>query len=303
MQLTREDRWLAAWLASALVLAACLFVVNAAFFRYTGISYFPRECWWLGFVALDFAIFAFIVKSRAPYASFVAGSLAFYALIAAVMGVLTTGIQYTPFPRIDHVLAGWDAALHWDTVKVIRWVAERPKLRSFLIHCYNSTELQLVIAPFFAAYAHDKRRLRVLLYGTVYSSLAGSLIYYFFPSSGPAGVFSSDDFLAVQRLTHLKYEQVHTFQPVTTLLGGLIAFPSFHVAWSVLATYAALPFKKIFWMLVALNTIVVSSTVLLGWHYLVDVPAGIALAVVCLLAGEATHKRLTADPAAPPSCK
>lgn len=294
MTFTREDRWLAAWLLAALVLAACLFAVNAFFFHYTGISYFPRECWWLAFVSLDFAIFAHIVRVRSPYASFVAGSLAFYALTAAVMGVLTTGIQYSPFPRIDHALARWDAMLGWDTVKIIRWVAERPNLRWFLNLCYNSTELQLVVAPFFAAYAHDKRRLRVLLYGMVYSSIAGSLIYYFVPSSGPAGIFTSDDFLAVQRLTHLKYEQVHNFQPVTTLLGGLIAFPSFHVAWSVFATYAALPFNKIFWLLVILNTIVIASTVLLGWHYLVDVPAGIALAVICLLAGEKTHKRLTA---------
>lgn len=293
MTFTREDRWLAAWLLAALLIAGALLAFNSVFFRYTGISYFPRECWWLAFVALDFAIFAHVVRIRSPYASFVAGSLAFYALTAAVMGVLTTGIQYSPFPRIDHALARWDAALGWDTVAIIRWVAERPSLRSFLNLCYNSTELQLVAAPFFAAYAHDKRRLRVLLYGTVYSSLAGSLFYYFFPSSGPAGVFESPYFFAVQRLTHLKYEQVHAFQPVTTLLGGLIAFPSFHVAWSVLATYAASPFKNIFRCLLVLNTLVIASTVLLGWHYLVDVPAGIALAVICLLAGEATHKRLS----------
>lgn len=292
--MTREDRWLGAWLLGALAIACVLLAVNSFVFKYTGISYFPRECWWLGFVALDFALFGFIVREKSPYASFVALNLSFYALTAAVMGVLTTGIQYSPFPRIDLTLARWDAVLGWSTVDVIRWVAERPKLRSFLVYAYNSTELQLVIAPFFAAYAHDKRRLRVLLYGTVYSSIVGSLIYYFFPSSGPAGVFASEHFMEVQRLTHLKYEQVHNFQPVTTLLGGLIAFPSFHVAWSVLATYAALPFKKIFVGLSILNAIVIASTVLLGWHYLVDVPAGIALAVVCLLAGEKTHEWLSA---------
>ncbi|UPT74607.1 MAG: phosphatase PAP2 family protein [Elusimicrobiota bacterium] len=219
-------------------------------------------------------------------------NLAFYALIAAVMGVLTTGIQYTPFPRIDHALARWDAALGWDTVSVLAWLAERPGLRRFLAYVYNSTELQLVLAPFVAAWAHDKRRLRVLLYATVYSSFIGSLFYYFFPSSGPAGVFDSPHFMAVQRLTHLKYEQVHNFQPVTTLLGGLIAFPSFHVAWSGLATYAALPYRRLFILAAALNAVVVASTVLLGWHYLVDVPAGIALAAGALWAGELTHRRL-----------
>jgi membrane-associated phospholipid phosphatase len=292
MTLSREDRWLAGWLAASLAAAGVLFAVNAAFFRYTGISYFPRECWWLAFVALDFAVFGHFVRARYPYAAFVSVNLAFYALIAAVMGVLTTGIQYTPFPRIDHALARWDAALGWDTVSVLAALAERPGLRRFLAYAYNSTELQLVLAPFVAAWAHDKRRLRVLLYGTVYSSFFGSLFYYFFPSSGPAGVFDSPHFMAVQRLTHLKYEQVHNFQPVTTLLGGLIAFPSFHVAWSGLATYAALPYRRLFLFACALNAVVVASTVLLGWHYLVDVPAGIALAAGALWAGELTHRRL-----------
>ncbi len=292
MILSREDRWLASWLAAALATAAVLFAVNAFFFHYTGISYFPRMCWWLAFVAMDLAIFGHWMRERNPKISSVALGLAFYALTAAVMGVLTTGIQYTPFPRIDHLLARVDARAGWDTVAVLHWVALRPGLRSFLNWCYNSTELQLLIAPFIPALAGDRRRLRVLLYATVYSSIAGSLFYYFFPSSGPAGVFQSADFYEVQRLTHLKYEQVHNFTPVTTLLGGLIAFPSFHVAWSVLATYAASAKRPVFLAACALNAIVIASTVLLGWHYLVDVPAGLALAGLCLYAGTKTDRRL-----------
>ncbi len=292
MTLSRGDRWLAAWLLAALLTAAALLAVNTSCFHYTGISYFPRECWWLAFVALDIAIFGHWVRERSPYASFVSVNLAVYALTAAVMGVLTTGVQYSPFPRIDPALARWDVRLGWDTVAVLHWVSQRPPLRRFLNFCYNSTELQLVLAPCVAAIAHDRRRLRVLLYGTVYSSIAGSLIYYFLPSSGPAGIFQSPDFLAVQRLTQLKFEQVHTVQPVTTLLGGLIAFPSFHVAWSVLAMYAASPWPRLCAAVIILNMLVIASTVLLGWHYLVDVPAGILLAASCLWAGGITYRRL-----------
>ena len=294
MKLSREDRWLLSWLAAALLAAFLLMAVNALFFRYTGISYFPRECWWLAFVAVDLAVFGYWVRDRSPRASFISVNLAFYALIAAVMGVLTTGIQYSPFPRIDHALARWDARLGWDTVAVLNWVTERPALKTVLRWFYKTTELQLVLAPFIPALAGDRRRLRVLLYATAYSSIAGSLFYYFFPSSGPASVFQSPDFSPVQRLTFLKYEQVHTFRPVTTLLGGLIAFPSFHVAWSALATYAALPHKGLFRMAVALNVVVIASTVLLGWHYVVDVPAGLLLAGGALWAGEATDRRLSA---------
>ena len=292
MFLSREDRWLAGWLAAALCIAAVLFLVNTWRFHYTGISYFPRECWWLAFVALDFAVFGHWVRERSPQASFIARNLAFYALTAAAMGVLTTGIQYSPFARIDASLAGWDRRIGWDTVAALRWIAGRPNGREVLNWFYGSTEFQLVLAPFIPALAGDRRRLRTFLYAIVYSSFAGSLFYYFLPSSGPAGIFQSPDFLPVQRLTHWKYEQVHQALPVTTLLGGLIAFPSFHVIWSVLATYAALPRRPLFWALAAFNAVVIASTVLLGWHYLVDVPAGILLALFCLFAGVETDRRL-----------
>ena len=295
MIISPGDRWLAGCLLAALATAAALSSVNAYWYRYTGIGYFPRECWWLAFVAVDLAFFGFWARARAPYASFVAISLAFYALTAAVMGVLTTAIQYTPFPRVDPALARWDAALGWDTVAVLRWVSSRSSVRSLLIYAYNSTELQLIVAPLVAALAHDRRRLRVFLYAVAYSSIAGSLVYYFCPSSGPAGIFDSPDFLPVQRLTHLKFEQVHHFQPVTTLLGGLIAFPSFHVVWSVLATYAARTRPGIFWALVALNVVVLASTALLGWHYLVDVAAGLVLALSSIAAGAATYRRCDGD--------
>jgi membrane-associated phospholipid phosphatase len=293
--LSAGDRWLAGCLLAALATAAVLSAVNAYWFGFTGIGYFPREAWWIAFAALDLVFFGLWARARAPYASFVAINLAFYALTAAVMGVLTTAIQYTPFPRVDPALARWDAALGWDTVAVLRWVSARSGVRTLLVYAYNSTELQLVLAPLIAALAHDRRRLRVFLYAVVYSSIAGSLVYYFFPSSGPAGIFDSPDFVPVQRLTQLKFEQVHTFKPVTTLLGGLIAFPSFHVAWSVLATYAARTRPGIFWALAALNVVVLASTALLGWHYLVDVFAGLVLALSCIAAGAETYRRCDGD--------
>jgi len=48
----------------------------------------------------------------------------------------------------------------------------------------------------------------------------------------------------------------------------------------------------LFWAAAALNTLVVVSTVVLGWHYLVDVPAGLLLGSLSLYAGELTHRRL-----------
>jgi hypothetical protein len=292
MPLSREDRWLTGWLLLTLAVALLLVGVNAVGLHYTGILYYPRAGFLLLCVALPVAYSGRYPAFVSPGVLCALRNWAFYALALDAMGVLVTGVQFTPFPPIDFALRRWDHALGFNTVAVLRWTAARPALRSFLNSCYDSTDIQLTLALLIATMAQDRRRMRVYLYAMVYSSLIGCLFYYFFPSSGPATVYASPDFMGIQRFAAMKFYQVHHFQKVTTMLGGMIAFPSFHVAWSVLLSYAALPYRRAFYAIAALNVLAIVSTVLLGWHYLVDVPAGIALAVFSLVAAARTDDRL-----------
>jgi len=291
MRLSREDRWLAWWLAASLAAAGAMLAANALRFHYTGVSYFPRLFLPLPVAALMCLWIASRMRRHPREAGLVA-DFSLYALATVVMAALATGAQLTPYPPIDAALARGDAALGFDGVAVLREVAARPPLRLFLDLCYQSTDLQLALVPLAAALAPDRRRLRVLVHALIYSTLAGMLFYYFFPSSGPAGVYASPDFAPVQRLTSQKFAWVHSFQPGATIAGGLVAFPSFHVAWAVLVVDAARGRRELFWPALALNALVVASTVLLGWHFLVDVPAGILLALAGIAAGEAAHRRL-----------
>jgi hypothetical protein len=297
MRLTREDRWLSWWLAASFAAAAAMCAVNAARFHYVGVSYFPRLFAPLPFAAGMCAWIGLSIRARSPRASGLLVDFSLYALAMVAMAALTTGAQYAPFPPIDAALARWDAALGCDGPAVLRWTAARPALRSALGACYASTDLQLALAPLAAALAPDRRRRRVLLHAMIYALLAGTLFYYLFPSSGPAGVYAGPDYLPVQRWTSEKFALVHAARPGATLAGGMIAFPSFHVAWSVLATDAARARRALFWPVAALNAVVIASTVLLGWHFLVDALAGIALALAAVAAGEYAHRRL-AEPAA-----
>jgi hypothetical protein len=293
MRLAREDRWLAGWIAACFAAAAAMSAVNAAVFRYVGCGYFPRlfaplpiaagMCAWVGCVG----------RGRARETELLV-DLSLYALVTVAMAALTTGAQYTPFHPIDASLARWDAALGVDGPAILHWTASHPRLRYFLASCYESTDLQLALAPFAAALAPDRRRRRVLIHAMTYSLLAGMLFYYFFPSSGPAGVYTSPDFLPIQRWTSQKFALVHSFQAGATIAGGMVAFPSFHVVWSALIVDAARARRWLFWPALALNAIVIASTLLLGWHFLVDVFAGLALAAASVAAGEYAHRRLAA---------
>ena len=219
---------------------------------------------------------------------------ALYVLVLAALDAMVTGMQFTPFPPFDLALQRWDRALGFDTVAFLHWTAARPRSARVLELCYESTSIQLMLAPLAAGIAQDRRRMRVFLYAVVYSALIGCLFYYLFPSSGPATVYASPDFLYIQRFTSMKFYQVHHCQKLTTMDGGMCAFPSFHVAWSVSLSYSALPYKRLFYPVSALNVLAMVSTVLLGWHYLVDVPAGIVLAALSLAAAARTDDRFAA---------
>ena len=287
-----EDVWLAACMLLMLSTAALLFVVNAASFHFTGISYFPRQEIALLFPVIELAAFGLYSRDSSPRAAFIARNGACYALTAMSVSVLVTAVQFTPFATIDARLSAWDQALRVDLPALMRWTYARPVWRAVLQAAYPALNLEVIAVPCAALFFHDRRRTRVYIYAIAYSAFLADLFYYFFPSSGPASLLRSPYFSTEQHLTALKFYQVHHFEPVETLLGGMIAFPSMHVVWACLVTYAALPRKLFFYPIAALNVLVILSTVLLGWHFLVDALAGMALAAVSLGLAELSHARL-----------
>ena len=61
---------------------------------------------------------------------------------------------------------------------------------------------------------------------------------------------------------------------------GIISMPSFHAVMSVLVVVACWPFRSLRWPLLAWNVVMLVATISEGGHYLVDVLAGVMLAIV-----------------------
>jgi membrane-associated phospholipid phosphatase len=82
---------------------------------------------------------------------------------------------------------------------------------------------------------------------------------------------SSLEFAAIRR--HL--------QPLTGF-GYFVAVPSLHTAMALLCQVSLGPSTMLFWIFLPINILIVLSTVVLGYHYVLDVPAGIGLAAIVL---------------------
>jgi membrane-associated phospholipid phosphatase len=63
-------------------------------------------------------------------------------------------------------------------------------------------------------------------------------------------------------------------------MAGMVSFPSFHTIVAVLTAWALWPLRIIGPIAVLLNAILIVSTVPWGGHYLIDIPAGAAIAVL-----------------------
>ncbi|MCX5787956.1 MAG: phosphatase PAP2 family protein [Elusimicrobia bacterium] len=290
--MTSEDRWYMALLAVVFAAAFVLIGVNSLFLHYTGVLYLNRTLIPLLVplvIAMAYSIFA---RERWPRACFVLRNGGYYTLSVVAMALLATGIQFTPFARIDPLLAVWDARLHFNLVDAMGWTNAHPLLRSLLSVGYWSIEAQLFCVPMMLLLVQDLRFTRVFVFSLLYSALIGYLFYFFFPSSGPASFYASPLFSEQQRMTYGKFYAVHHFQPVPATDAGLIAFPSFHVVWAVLLVYAGGWNRWLILPVGLLNALMIVASVLLGWHFLVDVPAGVLLALASLMLAEWTHRRL-----------
>lgn len=189
----------------------------------------------------------------------------------------TNAIQYTPFPPIDQHIMHWSEWMHIDFVRMLAWSNAHPKLYTSMEFIYESLTYQLTYLPLILICLGRFERLHEYYFLLLLTALIGFSFYYFFPTTAPASVIDSPYFTQAQHATELKFKQIHNHIQPSTREGGMIAFPSFHVIWAWLCVWLVRDWTWAFKILLLLNTGMVVSCVLLGWHYILDVIASIAL--------------------------
>jgi membrane-associated phospholipid phosphatase len=65
-----------------------------------------------------------------------------------------------------------------------------------------------------------------------------------------------------------------------------IALPSMHVSVATFLQVLLRPYRFLFWIFLPINILIIISTVILGYHYFLDVPAGIIVAMLSLIPRE-----------------
>ncbi len=282
-RVTGVDRLVAGLTFLVFLLGCFTLALNASATRYPGFHYLPDRWLYLVPLVLAVLIFAMRFREKSPRLAFFTKTYCTYFFLAIAFAVLTDGIQFTPFPTIDHALLHADQFIGFNTTALMAWTSRHTIIKQCLEFVYEFLNVEMLLLPLALAWIEAEKQIQLLFITMLVSIFIGGLCYYFFPTSAPVSIIHNPYFLLSEHHTALKFYEIHHYLSVTTGDGGLIAFPSFHVVWCILLCYAVRRIKWLFYPLIGINALVIASTLLLGWHYLTDVFSGAILAIIAIV--------------------
>lgn len=276
------DRYLLRLMRNALCLGLLLMLYNHFTAGYLGNRFIPRILFFLlpAFILSYWA--SFYIRTQHPRLSLFTWTYSHFAFMLIALGTFVYGIQLTPFTPIDPILVRWDRLLGFDQLALLHWTYAHPWRQHLLNRAYNALEIQLLGVPILLACLGYERALVRLLARLIIAFLIGGSLYYFFPTTAPASLFSDPLFLAEQHHTALKFYTIRAHLVPTVTDGGMIAFPSFHVIWAILLTLSCRDNRLLALAIGLINSLLIAATLCLGWHYLVDVISACLLVALAI---------------------
>lgn len=277
---TRLERWIILLSFCIIILSVSSFWFNFFIYQYPGNNYFPDNTL---HIALSLILFytGFLLllgkNSRFTQSSI---ELIYFFAVMSIIALATNAVQLTPFPTIDAQIIKFEAKAHINMLQVVAWTYSHPNWYMVLAIIYDSLTYQMCFIPLFILAMGKFTLLRDYYFLLLFTVLFGFIFYYFFPTTAPASMLSSPYFSSYQIATGLKFRQIHQHLSPSTIEGGLIALPSFHTIWALFCVYLLKDWFVAWFILLVINLLLIASCVLIGWHYPIDIVAGLLLAAV-----------------------
>jgi hypothetical protein len=185
----------------------------------------------------------------------------------------------------DEMLVRLDRRLGFDWAHWFVFVNGHVALKLVLAFAYTSLMPQILLSVMHFSWRCREDRSCELLANSILALLLTAVVFALFPAMGPGTAVPELAKLYLVDLTGLHDGTSSSFD--VTKLDGIVAFPSFHTALAVLLTYAHRG-GVLFCPVAALNAVMLVSVPSEGGHYLSDVLAGAAIAVMAIAAFRAT---------------
>jgi len=281
------------WLLAGSIIIVCIIWIMSSGFSFR----WPYQLWPVSYpIGVLIATHYYGKRRAAPHVRMMCGagicSTLFFVIYTATITVLSYLVASLNFPLYDRELAQWDAALGFDWKAFLGWVNAHPLIGKILLWIYHSSVVQLVVIILLLSITKKISKLQELCDLYVMTSLVTIVLAGLFPAAGAYAYHAPEPTLFNNLnpnagLWHIEhYEGLRNGSYRLIELGqmqGLVTFPSFHTCFAITLAWCFRDFRWLFPIAIVITATVLISTLTEGGHYLVDVLAGIVIAIACIV--------------------
>jgi hypothetical protein len=227
------------------------------------------------------------------------------AAFAAVAAPLSYVAASVALPLQDAAFDAMDRALGFDWRALLAVMKQWPEFHVAMRVIYLSLTLQMTAVVLLLGFTGRLAWLRVYTLAFIFAALLTIAISALLPAEGVwlhYGLKSADP--AIMPVSSSSWPvflglRDGTFRQVMAVgAEGIITFPSLHAALAVILIAAFWPVPIARWLSGVVNSLMLAATPIDGSHYLIDILAGVAVGVLCIVAARALVGRLNGRPAA-----
>jgi len=212
-----------------------------------------------------------------------------WTLLIALLIVQAAPITATfAFPLRDGLWRSLDQHLGLNVPAIMAFVLRHPAIDSLLFRSYAFTLHPLVLCAILLPALLGKREAaQRFVLSNAFSFVLALPLMIFLPAVGPwvGWGFPPDKLQKACEATIFSLR--HGSLDIRDNFGGIVCLPSFHAFWAIVSAQALYTFRYLRYPAIVVAGLITISTVTTGWHYGVDVIAGILMFGVCTLLSNA----------------
>lgn len=216
----------------------------------------------------------------------IAATTPFCALLLifqAAAATLSYLVISTNAALVDAPLAEWDRAIGFDWLALHAWLQAHTGTQMLLRVAYGSGLLQMVFVVVFLGLTGRREHLEEFMLLLIAATLLTIVVSGVFPAAGAWKYHAVAGAFDLSSLSHFEPLRDGRLREIALdRMQGLISIPSLHAAMAVLLVYAVRASSVALPAFAGLNVAMLASTPIDGSHYLVDVLAGVALALALI---------------------
>lgn len=227
--------------------------------------------------------------------------LVVFAAVAAPLSYLAAS---TPLPLQDAVFDAMDHALGFDWKELLALMNRWPGFFEFMRVVYLSLTIQMTAVVLVLGLTGRLPWLRIYMLAFILAAVLTIALSALLPAEGVWLHYGLKADPAAMPVSHTSWPVFLGLRDGSFRLlmavgsEGIITFPSLHAALAVILIAVFWPVPIARWLSVAVNSVMLAATPIDGSHYLVDVLAGIVIAILCIVAARMLVARMTAMAAA-----